>query len=72
MRWSALLFVLLSGCSAPVAVLVGLSFFAVAYEDERDYGGSSRAAPELDPSRRINEVDCTKPIDTSPGNIRCK
>lgn len=33
---------------------------------------SSRYVPELDPSRRVSEQDCTKPIDYSRGNIRCK
>ena len=28
--------------------------------------------PEMDPSRRINEQDCTKPVDFSAGNLRCK
>jgi hypothetical protein len=28
--------------------------------------------PELDPSRKINEQDCTKPIVLDGGNLRCK
>jgi len=28
--------------------------------------------PELDASRRINEQDCTKPIDESAGNLKCR
>ncbi len=71
MKWTLLLLVLLGGCS-PAGVLFGLSFVAIAYEGELETGGSSREAPELDPGRRINEVDCTKPIDYSAGNIRCK
>ena len=31
-----------------------------------------RRAPELDPGRKINEQDCSKPIDLSAGNLRCK
>ena len=31
-----------------------------------------RRAPELDPGRKINEQDCSKPIDFSAGNLRCK
>ena len=31
-----------------------------------------RRAPPMDPKRRINEQDCTKPIDFSAGNLRCK
>ena len=33
---------------------------------------SSRYVPELDPSRRVSEQDCSKPIDFTQGNIRCK
>src|ERR1035437_1314813 len=29
-------------------------------------------APAPDPSRRINEQDCTKPIELNGGNLRCK
>ena len=42
-------------------------------------GGSSnrmahdpRTAPPLDPARRVNEQDCTKPVELSAGNLRCK
>ena len=31
-----------------------------------------RRAPELDPERKVHEQDCTKPIDLSAGNLRCK
>lgn len=59
-----------------LAVLLGLTYFTSAYQMERDgtgmSGGSSRAVPELAPDRRISEQDCTKPIDWSLGNIRCK
>ena len=30
------------------------------------------AAPEMDPQRKVVEQDCTKPIDHSLGNLRCK
>lgn len=33
---------------------------------------ASRSAPELDKDRKVTEVDCTKPVDPSAGNIRCK
>ena len=32
----------------------------------------TRPVPELDPTRRISEQDCSKPLDLSQGNIRCK
>lgn len=28
--------------------------------------------PPLDPSRKVSEQDCTKPIDPTLGNLRCK
>jgi hypothetical protein len=33
---------------------------------------SDRRPPEMAPDRRISEQDCTKPLDYSLGNIRCK
>jgi hypothetical protein len=32
----------------------------------------SPPAPEMAPDRRINEQDCSKPVDWSLGNLRCK
>ena len=71
---------LLAGCTVHVhtgsdfPVVVGVAVLAaIAYTNEREGGGlGSRAVPELDPSRKINEQDCTKPIDWTSGNIRCK
>ena len=31
-----------------------------------------RRAPPMDPKRRVNEQDCTKPVDIGAGNLRCK
>ena len=31
-----------------------------------------RNAPELDPTRKISEQDCTKPLAQDGGNLRCK
>jgi hypothetical protein len=56
------------------AALLGLSLLAVgAYEAERaGHVGDTRYVPELDPNRKVSEQDCTKPLDYSLGNIRCK
>jgi hypothetical protein len=42
-------------------------------------GGSSRLTrtdprqvPPLDPERKVTEQDCTKPVDLTGGNLRCK
>jgi len=31
-----------------------------------------RHPPPMDPKREVTEQDCTKPIDLSAGNLRCK
>jgi hypothetical protein len=33
---------------------------------------SSQRVPELAPDRKVSEQDCTRPVDYSLGNIRCK
>ena len=43
-------------------------------------GGSGRHDPRLDernapalaPGRKVNEQDCSKPVDLSAGNLKCK
>ena len=51
---------------AALATVVGISILAAGvYENPR-------AAPEMAPDRRISEQDCTKPLDYTRGNIRCK
>jgi hypothetical protein len=32
----------------------------------------ARNAPALAPDRKVNEQDCTKPVDLSAGNLKCK
>ena len=40
------------------------------------HGGSGRIDPRpagpLDPKRKVNEQDCSKPIDLTAGNLKCK
>jgi hypothetical protein len=31
-----------------------------------------RAVPPLDTDRKVSEQDCSKPLDLSAGNLRCK
>ena len=51
---------------AALATVVGISILAAGvYENPR-------AAPEMAPDRKISEQDCTKPLDYTLGNIRCK
>jgi hypothetical protein len=72
----AISFLLLSGCSASAAF--GVTILALgAYQAESGGGwdakdGEPRRPPPMAPDRKVNEVDCTQPIDYSLGNIRCK
>jgi hypothetical protein len=65
------------------ALVIAGMFLAAAAEDARDprpfpdfstFTDWFRGAPtaELDPERQISEQDCTRPVDHSLGNIRCK
>ena len=85
MKWAIALVALLCGCGhshtrvhveggRSFATLLGLSILgASVYEAERSgFAGDAREVPELDPSRKVSEQDCTKPLDYSLGNIRCK
>jgi hypothetical protein len=56
-----------------LAALLGVSLLIAAYEAEHaGFLADPRAVPELDPNRRVSEQDCTKSLDYSLGNIRCK
>jgi hypothetical protein len=60
-----------------LATIFGLTILAAtAYEAARTDlefdGGSYRGVPDMAPERRVSEQDCTKPLDYSLGNIRCK
>ena len=59
---------------AAFAALVGAAVLAVGV-NEVLYGepaNTSRKPPEMAPDRKVQEVDCTRPVDWSLGNIRCK
>lgn len=53
-----------------VGTLLELGFVAAIMLGEDDYAG--RAAPQLDPTRRVAEQDCSKPIGDPAANLRCK
>jgi hypothetical protein len=42
------------------------------FSDFADWFRGTPPPPPLDASRRVNEQDCTKPIDEAAGNLRCK
>ena len=55
--------------SGGVAALLGLGILAAgAYQ----VSSETSAPPEMSPDRKISEQDCSKPIDYTLGNIRCK
>ena len=78
MRAILLLLVLLvlpAGCTVHIetdsraATVLGAGIIAagmVSYEMQRE------AAPELAPDRVVSEQDCTRPVDLTLGNLRCK
>ena len=72
-----------SGAASVAGALAFAAFVDARDPSYMDMGPSSsfaapyswfwtRSVPELDPGRRISEQDCTKPLDLSQGNIRCK
>jgi hypothetical protein len=66
----------LSGAAA--VAFIGLAVIAGStyYDDERSTPltglGDLRRVPEMAPDRKVSEQDCTKPLDYTLGNIRCK
>jgi hypothetical protein len=50
--------------------LIGLGFLAAFVRGDSDSAG--RAEPELDPTRRVQERDCSKPIEDYSANLRCR
>ena len=69
-----------SGRAAAVVVLGGIVAGVAARANDPqpayDYGRPfegfwGRRAPAMDPTRRVSEQDCTKPIEGS-GNLRCR
>ena len=62
--------------SSGFATAVGVTVLVLgAYELVQGglpYTSPERRPPEMAPDRRVSEQDCTKPLDLSLGNIRCK
>jgi hypothetical protein len=57
------------GHSNSLAALIFAGMFLAAAMTYREPPASP---PELDSSRRVNEQDCTKPIDEAAGNLKCR
>ena len=60
--------------SSGLAAALGIAVLAAgAYEVARSgLVFSSNAVPEMAPDRKVSEQDCSKPLDYTLGNIRCK
>ena len=77
MRASLVALLLLGGCTVHVAVssatatalTVGLTTAVIINEE---MGTERVPPPELAPDRIVSEQDCTRPIDETAGNLRCK
>jgi hypothetical protein len=52
--------------------LAALIFAGMFLAAAMTYREPPASPPELDAGRRINEQDCTKPIDESAGNLKCR
>ena len=72
---NVLFLLLLGGCTVHIetdsraATVLGLGILAAGIystETERD------PTPQLAPDRKVSEQDCTRPIDPTLGNLRCK
>ena len=62
-----------SAGTVTLGVVAGLAVIIFATSEREGAGApATRPAPELAPDRTVSEQDCTKPIDHSLGNIRCK
>lgn len=58
-------------------LLIGIGLIAAEYGGSaaaRERGLEPERAPvrPMDAGRKVNEVDCTKPIEDWSGNLRCK
>jgi len=59
-----------SASGSVAGALIGLGLIAVTI-----HGGAPdrpSAAPEPDPRRSISDQDCTRPIELTGGNLRCR
>jgi hypothetical protein len=71
-----------SDSSALATALIAISLLAGAIElshEDRPFPSPKalvsdrpEPAPDMAPGRRVNEQDCSKPVDFFAGNLRCK
>ena len=62
--------------SSGLAAALGIAILATGvYEVARSgvfFASDSNRPPDMAPDRKVSEQDCSKPLDYSLGNIRCK
>jgi hypothetical protein len=59
--------------SVQVGALLVIGLLAgISYESDRGTATPEKRAPELDAARRVNEQDCTKPIEDWSANLKCR
>jgi hypothetical protein len=65
-----------SGHGSPALwALIGIGLIAAEYGGSaaaRERGLEPERAGELDATRQVNEVDCTKPIENWSANLKCR
>jgi hypothetical protein len=57
---------------AQLSGVAAVTFIGLALIANGSAYGEMRGVPEMAPDRKISEQDCTKPLDYTLGNIRCK
>jgi hypothetical protein len=66
----------LPGCAAPIGTAIVVGAMAADGINYYRMGPDGKTpmyrAPELDPTRKVNVQDCTKPVDFSAGNLSCR
>lgn len=68
---AAILSLILAGCAYSQGV--DGTYSRVGVPGLLSFGpGPTRPAPELTPDRRVAEQDCSRPVDFTLGNLRCK
>jgi len=69
------------GTLLAIGILVGMSYGSDRTVEDSGARSTARSSyamspsgrvPELDPSRRVMEHDCTKPIEDWSANLKCK
>jgi len=71
---ASLLALFCSGCAVGVATTSGFDtlYNAVMFVGVASTADNVGPLPELDPKRRVLEQDCSKPVEDSSANLKCR